>query len=96
MSGPFLQIWNKHTPACGEPPTTSNESGGQYLGYFENKHGEQWVFIYDCEKKTAELRGGDIDWAKPVAVEGGGARITLNEEEAAWLQARWKAATGGG
>lgn len=95
MSTPFLQIWNRHTKGCGEPPAISNEASKNYYGYFENKHGEQWTFIYDRETKLGELRGGDVDWTKPLIVRDGRVQMTLNQEEVAWLQACWRAATFG-
>src|SRR5438128_575633 len=56
MSNPFFQIWNTHTASCGEAPTITNQSDNKYYGYFQNRFGEQWVFVYDHEKKTGELR----------------------------------------
>lgn len=93
MSNPFLQMWNKHAKACGVPPTISNEASKNYFAYFEAKHGEQWVFVYDREKKTGELRGGDVGWSNPLVVTYGRVAMTLNDEEVAWLQACWSAAT---
>ena len=96
MSTPFLQIWNTHFDSCGEPPAITNKSGDKYIGYFQNRFGEQWVFVYDPERKVGELRGGDIDWETVVIVEGGEADVTLGKAEAAWLRACWNAATGVG
>jgi hypothetical protein len=93
MSNPFFQMWNKHAESCGEPPPVSNEASKNYYGYFENKHGEQWIFVYDRQKKTGELRGGDIGWGTTVAVIEGKAEMNLNRDEAAWLEACWAAAT---
>jgi hypothetical protein len=39
MSSPFFMMRNKHTPTGSEPPAITNEVGGQYLGYFENRRG---------------------------------------------------------
>ena len=39
--------------------------------YFENRAGEQWVFVYDRVGQTGELRGGDLDWDTVVPVRGG-------------------------
>jgi len=67
---------------------------GKYFGYFENQHREQWVFIYDRATKTAELRGGDIEWNNVQRVENGQvAGLSLGQEESVWLQTCWKAAT---
>ena len=94
MSNPFFLIWNKHDPSGGEPPTISNELGSNYCGYFQNRFGEQWVFVYDPERKVGELRGGDIGWDKTVIVRDGRADdLVLGKAEALWLQACWNAAT---
>src|SRR5687768_5722138 len=61
MSDPLLTIRNNHSPSCGDPPIVNN-SADCYVGYFENMHGEQWVFTYDRATKTAMIRGGDIGW----------------------------------
>jgi hypothetical protein len=71
----------------------SNEAGDRYYGYFQNRFGEQWVFVYDLESKTGELRGGDIGWSTAVVVHDGQVDIVLGQAERAWLQACWKAAT---
>ena len=93
MSNPFFQIWNTHAAACGKAPTITNESSSKYYGYFQNRFSEQWVFVYDAERKAGELRGGDIGWDTVVLVRDGKADVTLRTAEAAWLQACWAAAT---
>ncbi len=93
MSDAFFKMWNQHNPSCGEPTKTTNESGNKYYGYFQNRFGEQWILVYDHEKKIGELRGGDIVWDTVVIVEDGQVDVMLGKAEAAWLQACWKAAT---
>jgi len=94
MSNPFLQIWNKHAKTAGEPPEITNETNTNYFGYFQNKHRDQWIFVYDRGEKTGELRGGDIGWSKSRVVQDGKVREQdLDDDEAAWLMAAWKAAT---
>ncbi len=56
----FLRVYNAHSESCGTPPTF--ESGDGYLSYFENEHGEQWVFAMDRESGVFFLCGGDIGW----------------------------------
>jgi hypothetical protein len=88
---------NNHSPDCGAPPAISNDDRNVYVGYFQNEHGEQWVFTFDITKRVGELIGGDVSWRPlPVVGVGGGPHIdmTLNEPEMMWLQACWKAATG--
>lgn len=96
MSGPFFMMRNKHIPTGSEPPAITNDVEGQYLGYFENRHGEQWVFVYDRVAQTGALRGGDVGWEMVIPVREGQASIILGTAEAEWLRACWKAATGTG
>ncbi len=91
MSAPLLTIHNNHTPACGDPPIASN-SETSYVGYFENTFGEQWVFTFDREAKTAYLHGGDIGWNTRMEVRDGVTPgLVLSKDEAAWLRACWSA-----
>jgi len=96
MPDPLFQAWNTHYPSCGEPPSFTTQANQRYYGYFQNRFGEQWVFVYDHESKLGELRGGDIGWQTVVTVREGQADIVLGKAEAAWLQACWKAATDSG
>ncbi|HEV3261120.1 MAG TPA: hypothetical protein VG013_29985 [Gemmataceae bacterium] len=93
MSTAFLQISNTHGADCGDPPTITNESASKYYGYFQNRFGEQWVFVYDQEKKIGELRGGDIGWDTVFIVKEGRVDVVLGKAETAWLHACWQAAT---
>lgn len=95
MSDPLLTIRNHHTPMCGDPPIVNGEDSGTYIGYFENRYGEQWVFTRDRTTGEATLRGGDIGWntVHPV-VDGTVEGLILNREERAWLEACWAAAAG--
>ncbi|TYP46776.1 hypothetical protein [Thermosediminibacter litoriperuensis] len=93
INKPFFVMQNKHAKSCGEPPLITNDDS-KYYGYFENEHGEQWVFIYDRRTGTAELRGGDVGWERVFLVRNGQVNgLILNENEKMWLQACWKAAT---
>ena len=95
MSEPLLQIRNRHTPECGDPPIINNDDEDLYIGYFENPFGEQWVFMHHKKTQVSELRGGDVEWntSTPV-IDGTPTGINLGKPEAAWLQACWQAATG--
>ena len=95
MKSPFFQILNVHNESCGEPPTVTNKGNEKvYRGYFENRFGEQWVFLYDLTRKVGELRGGDIGWDKVLEIREGKADVMLGTAETAWLMACWTAATG--
>jgi len=67
---------NNHTPQCGLPPRVCNtDNRGLYYGYFENCHGEQFVFVFDRATKTGTISGGDLGWGNPQDVHcraGGG------------------------
>ncbi len=86
----ILEIGNNHVASCGVAPVTRQEPG-KYIGYFENQHGEQWVFTYQNGKGT--LRGGDIQWDKPATVVDGLASVVLDTSEKFWLMSCWAAAT---
>lgn len=101
MDTPFLTIWNTHREDCGGPPIVTNCAGGKldgskYIGYFQNRFAEQWVFVYHLHRKVSELRGGDIGWESVVEVKDGRAEVMLGKAETAWLETCWKAATGAG
>src|SRR5436305_9059895 len=57
---------NNHSEQCGLPPRIRNtDSRRLYYGYFENRHGEQFVFTFDRATKTGTITGGDLDWGHP-------------------------------
>jgi len=63
-----------------------------YIGYFENRHGEQWIFTFDRATREARLRGGDAGWATAHPVcDGRVDGLILAPEEIAWLQVCWSA-----
>jgi hypothetical protein len=87
MSEPLLTIRNHHSPACGDPPIVNEEGRSTYIGYFENQHGEQWIFT--CNRLTGEavLRGGDIGRNEQVPiVEGKANGLNLSRDEMLWLE----------
>lgn len=57
-AAPILTIYNQHTARCGIPPALTKESPTVYVGYFENRFGEQWIFTFDRTTREARLRGG--------------------------------------
>lgn len=101
-SQPIWTIYNQHAPSCGTPPTIDSQTG-DYHGYFQNEHGEQWLFVYDRSAGTATLYGGDIGWEDPVTMEKPQSlepadvmqrtNLVLSPPEFAWLAACWRAAT---
>lgn len=95
-SEPLLRIRNAHVTGSGDPPIVTNDDPEFYIGYFENPYGEQWIFTYHRITHSAELRGGDVGWnTVDTFVDGKVGGLILGNEEAAWLQACWRAAVGG-
>ena len=72
--------------------TRHTEAADLYIGYFENRSGEQWIFTFDRATREASLRGGEAGWdtAHPVR-DGRVDGLILAPEEIAWLQACWSA-----
>lgn len=96
MSEPLLRIRNHHAAGCGDPPIISGDDPDLYIGYFENPHGEQWVFTYHRKTRRAELRGGDIGWNTVNTVKDGKvAGLIMASEESTRLHACWRAAVWG-
>ena len=94
--GTVITLFNRHLAVCGEPPAKDNTNASEYIGYFANSYGEQWVFVFDRQRGRGYLRGGDLGWDQSFRVVGGRATgVLLGSEEAAWLKACWIAATGG-
>jgi hypothetical protein len=81
----LLNIANRHAASCGTPPKLNLKD--EYLSYFENHQGEQWIFVGDRETGSASLYGGDVEWkvAHPVSKENPFPGIALQEAEKLWL-----------
>jgi hypothetical protein len=63
---PIFVAHNHHDPRCGRPPRLrSIDNPGLYHGYFENRHGEQFVFTFDRATRTGMVSGGDLGWDDP-------------------------------
>jgi len=88
---PLFYVRNHHSVECGTPPGIDDHSS-QYLGYFENQHGEQAVFVYDRDSNKAVLFLGDAGWESPyVVVDGAAPDLVLSEAERLWVRACWQA-----
>ena len=55
ISEAILTIYNRHTAACGISPALSSTSAELYIGYVENRHGEQWLFTFSRPTREAIL-----------------------------------------
>jgi len=81
----LLEIDNVHVADCGPPP--SLDATDKYVGYFENPHGEQWVFIGDSKTGKAVIRGGDCGWETgyEVSLKSPCPHAILNDPEKMWI-----------
>lgn len=87
MPEPLIKIPNHHAASCGAPQTVNGDDSHLYIGYFENEHGEQWIFTRDRQTDVATLRGGDIGWSTAIDVTNGpSTEWALSRSELAWLQ----------
>ena len=90
---PLFSVHNHHSADCGTPPRIDDHSPSQYLGYFENQHGEQAVFVYARDSSQANVYRGDAGWEAPHAVvDGAMPDLVLSETERLWVRACWQAA----
>lgn len=56
-----VTITNSHIPSSGDIPLWARRRPeGSYFGYFDNSHGEQWIFL--ATKDQMRLAGGDVGW----------------------------------
>jgi hypothetical protein len=87
--GEFLRVSNRHAAAA----PAIDERPGRYLRYFENKFGEQLVFVHEDGELDAALFHGDVDWEPRRVRDASGlpdvGDLVLNEEERAFLMACW-------
>src|SRR3981081_2539645 len=79
---PLFQVRNHHSATSGPPPHIDDLRPNQYLGYFENEHGEQAVFVYDRDSNQAVLYLGDAGWETQHAVVNGAAPDLILSETA--------------
>ena len=97
MAGePLFSADNAHAAGSGTPPHVRRDPG-RYHGYFENRFGEQWVFVFDYAAGRGYLRGGDAGWDNVFVLPGDGTLPpdqlpVLNGEERRWLAACVRAA----
>jgi hypothetical protein len=91
---PLFSVRNHHSADCGTAPRIDDHSSSQYLGYFENQHGEQAVFVYDRDSSQAIVYIGDAGWeAAHAVVLGAVPDLVLSETERLWVRVCWQAAT---
>ena len=85
----FMRLTNHHASAA----PAIEKRPGRYLGYFENKFGEQLVFVHDDGEPDATVFLGDVDWEPRRVTDAGGlpdvGDLILNDEERAFVKACW-------
>jgi len=92
-AAPLFVVSNHHAAQVGRPPAIDGDQADTYHGYFENRYGEQFVFVYRRDTAEGTLWGGDMGWEPHSVVEGTVESLNLSCEETSWLQACWDAAT---
>lgn len=84
----LLRISNFQCKDSGKPPNLVLEPG-QFVSYFENHYGEQWMLVVAKGKNSATLYGGDIKWTEPVKMDApywlDNINLHLNREELHWI-----------
>lgn len=88
---PLFTVSNHQGPDAGPPPAMDGDAPHLYHGYFENKFGEQSIFVYNRDTREAVLWCGDAGWKPYLVVNGRVEEIKLTEEELTWLRACWLA-----
>lgn len=61
----LFSVSNHHVADCGIPPGLPEDfdTGPYFRSYFQNKHGEQWLFWRHLDTGVYGLHGGDCGWA---------------------------------
>lgn len=101
MYEPLFAVANTHTKGSAVAEVITNQGHpDQYLGYFEDVDGNQYVFRYDKFVEKGYLRTGLTDWGteyQVIAAPGpdvhvpGFPVLTLPFRD--WLKSCWRAAT---
>ena len=90
---PIFSVTNHHAPASGTPPQIDDTAPEPYRGYFENRYGEQAIFVYDYARRQGTLYLGDAGWGTPHPVQDGQVTdLLLAREEQTWLRLCWRTA----
>lgn len=91
----LMRLTNHH----GSLAPVIEERPERYLGCFENKFGEQLVFVHDDGELDATVFLGDVDWEPGRVTDAGGVPevgdLILNREEwvfvsACWIATAWR------
>ena len=92
---PLFTVSNHHVSG-EEPPQIDGDDPNTYHSYFENRYGEQSLFVCRHDTKEAKVYSGDAGWAAFPVVDGQVPDLILAPEEAIWLSACLMASGAGG
>ena len=84
---PLFTVSNHHLPGAGPPPSVDGDEPNCYHGYFENRYGEQSVFVYKKDTNEALVYCGDADWTAHPVINGQVQGLLLSKDEQVWLRA---------
>ncbi len=86
MFDPLLKISNHHALAFA-PLIIEDTKPDQYIGYFENIFGEQWIFTRNLQRVWQNCAAGNFGCNREIDVtDGACGELTLNATEAEWLE----------
>ena len=70
MTTPLFSVNNHQIKECGKPPTftDADRTLGDRRSYFENRHGEQWIFTHNRDTRLIRVYSGDCGWDKVLSV----------------------------
>ena len=84
---PLFRVSNHHSKEVGPPPCVDGDEPNTYHGYFENRFGEQSIFVYKGDSGEALVYCGDADWTAYPVVNGQVEGLLLSKDEQIWLKA---------
>lgn len=93
----ILMIRNRHRqPAPDLQPIVGQDC---YVSYFENAHGNQWIFVRPHGDDRGLLYGSAVSW-KPLEVADGTPEqlvpeLAFDDHEQSWLHTAWQASEAG-
>lgn len=83
---PLFTVSNHHVSG-EEPPRIDGDDPNSYHSYFENRYGEQSLFVCRHGTQEAKVYSGDAGWTAFLVVDGKVPGLILAPEEAVWLSA---------
>ncbi len=91
-----LAVYTSRQPDFEAPPgITKHANDTMYVGHFQNQCGEHYVVSIDRQSKSGWLAGHETAWERLEIRDGRlSADFALDPDEAQWLRACWRAATG--